>query len=321
MGDNLSAMRLLLEDPEVRGKVDLVYIDPPFGTGRRFELCDGRVAYDDTLKGQGYLDFLRPRLELLRGLMAEGGSIYVHVDCKVGHRVRVIMDEVFGASNFRNDITRVKCNPKNFKRYGYGNTKDVILFYTMGKSATWNHPHEPFTDEELRRLYQKVDAHGRRYTTTPLHAPGETRDGPSGQPWNGLKPPAGRHWRCPPDELTRLDEEGLIERSAAGNPRKRLFADEAIARGRMVQDVWVFKDPQAPLYPTEKNLDMLRRIVGASSNVGDLVLDCFCGSGGTLVAAEESGRRWIGIDSSQTAMSVCEWRLINEVVRVNPDAG
>ena len=319
-GDNLPILRDLLDDPAVRGQVNLVYIDPPFGTGQRYtfssgrhatisRVANGRTAYDDGLTGEAYLRFLRPRLELLRELLADDGSIYVHVDCKVGHYVRVVMDEVFGASNFRNDITRVKCNPKNFKRYGYGNTKDMILFYTRGDSFTWNYPREPFTEEELRRLFPKTDAHGRRYTTTPLHAPGETQKGPSGQPWKGLKPPAGRHWRYHPSTLTKLDEEGLIEWSSTGNPRKKLFAHEVEAKGRTMQDVWVFKDPQKTRYPTEKNLDMLRLIVRASSNPGDLVMDCFCGAGGTLVAAQESGRRWIGIDSSEAAIGICKRRL------------
>ncbi len=320
LGDNLPILRKLLDDPAVRGQVNLVYIDPPFGTGQRYtfsrgrhatvsRVANGRTAYDDALTGEAYLDFLRPRLEALRELLADDGSVYVHVDCKVGHYVRVLMDDIFGASNFRNDITRVKCNPKNFRRYGYGNTKDMILFYARGEGFTWNYPREPFTEEELRRLFPKVDDHGRRYTTTPLHAPGETQNGASGQPWKGLKPPAGRHWRYHPDTLSRLDEEGLIEWSATGNPRKKLFAHEAAAKGRAMQDVWVFKDPQKARYPTEKNLDMLRLIVGASSKPGDLVMDCFCGAGGALVAAQEGGRRWIGIDSSETAIGVCKRRL------------
>lgn len=319
-GDNLEILKSLLSDPSVRGQVTLVYIDPPFGTGQSFTVSAGRhatisrasnghSAYHDAITGKQYLDFLRPRLELLGELLADNGSIYVHIDCKIGHYVKVLLDEIFGIANFRNDITRIKCNPKNFKRNGFSNIKDMILFYTKGDSAIWNHPREPFLEEELRRLFPKVDDNGRHYTTTPLHAPGETKNGPSGESWKGLKPPPGRHWRYIPSVLTELDQANLVEWSSTGNPRKKIFADEASQVGKFLQDVWVFKDPQYPQYPTEKNLDMLKVIVDASSNVGDLVMDCFCGSGGTLVTAQHMGRRWIGIDNSQVAIEICKARL------------
>jgi len=181
---------------------------------------------------------LRKRLILLREILAEDGSIYVHIDYKIGHYVKVIMDEVFGKENFINDITRIKCNPKNFDRKGFGNIKDLILFYSKGASYIWNEPREEFTDEDIKRLFPKVDKDGRRYTTTPLHAPGETRNGPTGRPWKGLKPPKGRHWRYSPEELTRLDKEGLIEWSSTGNPRKKIYADEMLGKGKKRQDIW-----------------------------------------------------------------------------------
>lgn len=310
----------LVNDPEVCGHIRLVYIDPPYGTGQNFTITHGRnatisrvsngkLAYNDNLTGAKYLEFLRPRLELIRELMAEDGSIYLHIDCKIGHYVKVLMDEVFGASNFRNDITRIKCNPKNFARKGYSNIKDTILFYSKSDKFVWNQPREPFMESELKRLFPKVDSEGRHYTTTPLHAPGETRNGASGQPWKGMKPPTGRHWRYNPAVLTELDEAGLIEWSPTGNPRLKKFAHEASKNGKFVQDVWVFKDPQYPRYPTEKNMDMLKLILGASSNPGDLVMDCFCGSGSTLAAAQEMRRQWIGIDSSEVAIDICANRL------------
>ena len=123
-------------------------------------------------------------------------------------------------------------------------------------------------------------------------------------------PPRGRHWRSDPAELTRLDRVGLIEWSKNGNPRKRIYADEAIRTGKKRQDVWTFKDPQFPSYPTEKNLEMLETIILSSSNTGDLVLDCFAGAGTTLVAAEKHGRRWIGVDSSRIAIQKARQRLL-----------
>jgi adenine-specific DNA-methyltransferase len=165
------------------------------------------------------------------------------------------------------------------------------------------------TEEDIKRLFSKVDKDGRKYITTPLHAPGETRNGPTGQPWKGLKPPKGRHWRYSPDELDRLDEHRLIEWSSTGNPRKIIYADEVLAKGKKRQDIWEFKDPPYPTYPTEKNLEMLKMIIEASSNPDDIVLDCFAGSGTTLVAAEEMGRRWIGIDDSKVAIGAARKRL------------
>src|SRR3989338_1667724 len=130
--DNLSALKALLDD--YAGKIDLVYIDPPFATNGHFKISDDRantisssngdaIAYSDTLIGADFLEFLRERLILLRELLSERGSIYLHIDYKIGHYVKLIMDEVFGIKNFRNDITRVKCNPKNFQRKAYGNIK------------------------------------------------------------------------------------------------------------------------------------------------------------------------------------------------------
>ena len=142
LGDNLGAMRALLG--EYRGKVDLIYIDPPFATNARFRIGADRansvsssnsdaVAYADTLTGAEYLEFLRARLVFLRELLAEHGSIYLHIDYKIGHYVKILMDEVFDAGNFRSDIARVKCNPKNFRRKAYGNVKDLILFYSKSE--------------------------------------------------------------------------------------------------------------------------------------------------------------------------------------------
>lgn len=319
-GDNLQALTLLAQDSTVRGKVNLIYIDPPFATNQEFKSGDRRTstisfsssdenAYTDRLTGAAFIEFLRKRLILLRELLSDTGSIYLHIDGKMGHYVKVLMDEVFGMERFINDITRIKCNPKNFKRKAYGNIKDMIFFYSKTDRYTWNEPQEGMPEEDIRRLFPKIDTNGRRYTTNPLHAPGETRNGPTGQAWRNLTPPQGRHWRYPPAELDRLDAEGLIEWSATGNPRKIIYADTVAQKGKKRQDVWYFKDPPYPNYPTEKNLAMLKVIIEASSNPGDIVLDCFAGSGTTLIAAENLGRRWIGIDNSRVAITAVQKRL------------
>ncbi|MBM4333821.1 MAG: site-specific DNA-methyltransferase [Deltaproteobacteria bacterium] len=319
-GDNLIAMKWLLENSDIAGRVKVVYIDPPFATKQEFKIGIGRtstispsdkdlIAYKDHLTGSEFLEFLRHRLILLRELLAGDGAIYVHIDTKMGHYVKVLMDEILGQENFINDITRIKCNPKNFSRKGYGNIKDMVLFYSKTNRYVWNEPRVALTEEDILRLFPKVDEKGRYYTTTPLHAPGETKNGETGKEWNGLFPPPGRHWRIPPKELTKLEKAGLIEWSQFGNPRKRIYADEVFAKGKKLQDVLEFKDPPYPTYPTEKNLELLKRIIAASSNPGDIILDCFAGSGTTLIAAEQLGRRWIGIDNSQMAIDRSIQRL------------
>ena len=327
-GDNLIVLKRLLNDSEVFGKVRLVYIDPPFATNQEFTVSNersmtisrsnsGEIAYSDKLKGSEYLSFLRKRLYLLRELLADDGSIYVHIDYKMGHYVKVLIDEVFGGNRFINDITRIKCNPKNFFRRGYGNIKDMILFYSKTSDYIWNEQRETMSEEEIDRLYPKIDEEGRRYTTTPLHAPGETQNGATGQNWNGIKPPIGRHWRYPPEVLSRLDREGRIHWSSTNNPRLIIYADSALKKGKKIQDIWEYKDPQYPSYPTEKNIDLLKRIIKTSSDTGDLVLDCFAGSGTTLLAASFLERNWIGIDNSTEAVNTAEHRLESFAIDYN----
>lgn len=322
-GDNLIVLNYLLQ--EYKGKVDLVYIDPPFATNTDFKINEDRtatissglsdkIAYSDRLTGSTYLEFIRERLFFLKELMSDKGSIYVHIDYKIGHYVKIIMDEVFGIENFRNDITRIKCNPKNFKREAYGNTKDLLLFYSKTKKIIWNNIGAKLSDDEILKRYPKIDENGRRYTTVPLHAPGETKNGATGGEWRGMFPPKGRHWRCSPDVLEDLELNRLIEWSKTGNPRKKMYASGNLEK--KIQDIWEFKDTQRPVYPTEKNLDLLEFILLNSSNKNSLVLDCFCGSGTTLVAASKNERIWIGIDSSEDAIRVTKKRL-NELSQFN----
>lgn len=319
-GDNLTALKILLNNKEICGKVNLIYIDPPFATNQSFRgnaqrtatisrSADDEIAYHDTIIGVDYLEFLRKRLILMKEILSSNGSIYVHIDLKMGHYIKILMDEVFGKDRFINDITRIKCSAKNFSRKGYGNIKDMILFYSKSKKYIWNEAKDKMSSEAVKRLFPKVDKEGRCYTTTPLHAPGETKNGATGKEWKGLKPPPGRHWRYSPSELTRLDNEGLIEWSSSGNPRKIIYADDVRKNGKKLQDIWEFKDPTYPTYPTEKNLDMLKTIINASSSPGDVVMDSFCGSGSTLLAAEMLERHWIGIDNSKTAISIAKKRL------------
>ena len=301
--------------PKYKGKIDLIYIDPPFNTEQDFLYSENRansisqskknsiIAYSDKLSREEYLEFIRERLILMKELLSDNGSIYLHIDYKVGHYIKIIMDEVFGEDNFKNDITRIKSNPKNFYRKAYGNEKDLILFYSKKTNKNiWNDIKIPLDKSEIEIRFPKIDNKGRRYTTIPLHAPGETKSGNTGKPWRNIPVPEGRHWRTNPSEFDKLDEEGNIEWSSTGNPRIKKYADEH--KGKKIQDIWTFKDPQKPCYPTEKNKSMLEQIILQSSNKNSIVLDCFAGSGTTLKSAAKLGRTWIGIDNSNVAIDV-----------------
>lgn len=325
-GDNLAVLKALLYDYKLKGKVDLIYIDPPFSTNNIFKAGarthtismnnNDKIAYEDVIIGDEFLEFIRERLVVARELLSNNGSIYLHIDYKIGHYIKLVMDEVFGVENFKNDITRIKCNPKNFNRKAFGNIKDLILFYSKTKNNIWNECYTAYTNEDISKLYKKVKD-GRFYTTVPLHAPGETKNGDTSKSFNGIDVPAGRHWRCSPAELEELDKQGRIEWSKNGVPRRIIYADEKL--GKKVQDIWDFKDPQYPIYPTEKNIDLLKRIIKTSSNEDSLVMDFFCGSGTTLLAAEQLNRRWIGIDKSQIAINTSLERLEkNRIMYSNP---
>lgn len=318
-GDNFEVMSSLINSG-YGNSIDLIYIDPPFSTNIDFIVSSGRnntissskngiVAYSDKLKGSDYIEFLRERIVLMRELLSESGSIYLHIDYKIGHYVKVAMDEIFGEDNFINDITRIKSNPKNFSRKAYGNQKDLILFYAKNKGKhIFNEIKVPLSKEEVEHMFKKKDDDGRFYNTVPVHAPGETSNGPTGGLWRGMYPPPGRHWRTSPEELDKLEEAGQIEWSKNNVPRIKKFADSHT--GKKMQDFWLgYKDPQYPDYPTQKNIEMLEMIVEQSSSPSSIVLDCFAGSGNTLLAAFNKGRRYIGIDQSDQSINVMSERL------------
>ncbi len=311
-GENFKVLSILLL--KYKGKIDLVYIDPPFNTSQDYYISVNRsnavskninstVAYSDKMHEEEYLEFIRERLILIKELLSDIGSIYLHIDYKIGHYIKIIMDEVFGRNNFKNDITRIKSNPKNFYRKAYGNEKDLILFYSKNNQRNiWNDIKIPLNKEELEARFPKVDENGKRYTTIPLHAPGETKNGVTGQSWRNIPVPEGRHWRTDPKEFDILDKEGKIEWSSSGNPRIKKYAYEH--KGKKIQDIWKFKDPQNCKYPTEKNSKMLEQIILQSSNKNSIILDCFAGSGTTLKCANKLGRSWIGVDSSCIAIEI-----------------
>jgi adenine-specific DNA-methyltransferase len=313
-GDNINILRALCSDKAVKGKVRLVYIDPPYATGFAFESATVGRAYSDDRVGADYLEALRQRVIVLRELLADDGTMYLHLDATMIFHAKIVMDEIFGSKQFLNLITRVKCNPKNQARRHYGDVCDYLLFYSKGRNYVWNQQTLPWDEQAGAKEYNCVDeSTGRRYKKVPCHLPG-VRNGATGTPWRGKLPPPGKHWIHSPAKLEEMDAKGEIYWSPTGNPRRKLYLDEAA--GKRPANLWTaFRDTQNQNaritgYPTEKNLEMMELIVKSSSNPGDLVLDAYAGSGSTLAAAAENGRHWIGIDESPVAIKTTIERLV-----------
>ena len=304
--DNIGVLSALARDRQVAGKVRLIYIDPPFSTATIFESRNQRLAYADDLTGPAFVESLRERLIWLHRLLADDGSLYLHLDERMISYMRVILDEIFGPKNFRIRITRQKCNPKNYTRKTYGSVTDYILFYSKTDTYVWNRPFEPWEEARAAKEYEYVDHDGRQYKKVPVHAPG-VRNGATGKPWRGKLPPPGKHWQYTPDKLDAMDMRGEIYWSPNGNPRRKIYLENSA--GVPLQNIWMdMRDAhnqniRIADYPTEKPLALLSRIIEASSNSGDLVMDCYMGSGTTLVAAAQLGRRWIGVDRSDEAIA------------------
>ena len=312
-GDNLNTLLFLLQSG-YKNKIELIYIDPPFATTANFVNRKQEHAYSDSLCGGEYVEFLRKRLIIMRELLSENGSIYLHLDNKMAFTMKIIMDEIFGENNCRAFITRKKCSTKNYTKNTYGNVSDYIMFYSKTDKYIWNRPFDPWELDKMIEQYPYIDEQGRRYKKVPIHAPG-IRNGETGKEWRGKLPPLGKHWQYTPDKLDELDAAGEIYWSPTGNPRRMVFCDPS--KGIPVQDIWLnYRDSinqqqKTTGYPTEKNYDMLKMIVGASSSYGGLVMDCFAGSGTTLGAAYELGRRWIGADNSPESLKAVLKRFTN----------
>ena len=155
--DNIDVLNTLLQDENVCGKVTLIYIDPPYNTGGAFETRDFKHAYDDHFTINGYLEFMRKRLELLHHLLSNEGSIYIHLDSNMVFHIKIMMDEIFGMHNFKGMITRKKCKSKNFTRKTYGNISDFILFYTKTEEPVWNRPYEGWNDEKILKEFPCIE--------------------------------------------------------------------------------------------------------------------------------------------------------------------
>lgn len=295
--DNSLALNRLMAEGT---KAKLIYLDPPYATGMGFSSRTNEHAYDDCLTEAAYLEFMRRRLILMREILDDDGTIYVHIGHQMLGELKCLLDEIFGRERFINLITRRKCSSKNSTKNNFANLNDYILCYSKGKKYIWNRPLKKPDAEWLAKEYPKTDSKG-QFKLVPIHAPG-VRHGSTGGEWKGMLPPPGKHWQYTPEKLDILDASGDIHWSKTGNPRRKVYLTDDKSIG--YTDYWEeFRDAhhQSILvtgYPTEKNFNMMKLIVGASSNPGDLVIDPFCGSGSTLHAASVLQRKWIGIDES-----------------------
>jgi len=338
-GDNKLAMAALLE--EFRGKIDLIYIDPPFAVGADFTVQvqlgeEGdevlkehsileEVAYRDTW-GRGtdsYLHMMYERLTLMRDLLSEQGSIYVHCDWRINSALRLLMDEIFGAANFVNEVVWKKVATPKAQSSGFGNVHDVIYLYRMPSCPPLRAVRRPHGEAYLQQMYRYIEPQtGRRYR---LHDFTQRGQGEPRRFGNRLiTPPPGKHWIWSQERIDQAMAKGLIVFSRSGMPQIKRYLDEVA--GHRVDDLWADIKPIASTaaervgFDTQKPEALLERIVEASSNEGDLVADFFCGSGTTLAVAEKLGRRWIGVDLGRYAIHVTRKRLI-QVQRELHEAG
>ncbi len=277
-------------------------------------VADALMAFR-TLLGESnmlaYLSMMAPRLVELRRVLKPTGSIYLHCDPTASHYLKLLMDAVFGPENFRADITWQRTNThSDAKRWSP--VADTLLYYSRTDRVTWNPCHAPHSDDYIRDKYRYQDADGRRYQldnmTSPRPRPNMT------YAWKGHQPPAFG-WRYSKQTMAKLDAEGRIwyPDTTSKRPRLKRYLDEM--PGILVGNVWTDIAPinsqaQERLgYPTQKPEALLERIIQASSNEGDVVLDPFCGCGTSIVAAEKLKRHWIGIDITHLAIALIKNRL------------
>jgi adenine specific DNA methylase Mod len=327
-GDNKLIMSSLLKQGWA-GKINLIYIDPPFYTGADFTVRttvgDETIekapsvieerAYKDTWSGgiASYLKYMYERLVLMRDLLAENGSIYVHLDWHVGHYVKVMMDEIFGYENFINQIIWRKTNSPKAQSKGFGTQHDMIYIYAKNINATTFNKIYRSLDEKALMPYSYEDEKG-KFRLIELEAQGVQRTvGRKVFEFKGRVAP----WLYSKETLEKWWNEGLIYKTKHGRYAKKQYLDEI--PGLLLSDIWVDEEA-APLqgsskeflaFDTQKPEALLKRIILASSNPGDIVADFFCGSGTTLAVAEKLGRRWIGCDLSKFAIQVTRKRLLD----------
>ena len=344
-GDNLDILREHVRDESV----DLVYLDPPFNSKRDYNLLfktpkgqnsDAQItAFEDSwhwgeqaeteyseilhqsntevagmiealrrFLGESdmlaYLTMMANRLIELHRVLKPTGSLYLHCDPTASHYLKIVLDAVFSPGNFRNEIVWERFSAHNDSSR-FGRVTDTILFYTNSETYTFHPVRVAYREEHLEKRFNYTDPDGRRFWPNTCLAPGGR--GPRYE-WHGHT----RNWRFTFENMTELDAQNRIYYSAKGMPYRKNYLDEL--PGQLAQSLWTdIKMTKSGIerlgYPTQKPLALLERIVAASSNPGDVVLDPFCGCGTAVHAAEKLGRGWIGIDITHLAVSLIERRM------------
>lgn len=310
-GDNLALMSAFPDNC-----VDLIYIDPPFFTQRVYKNIWGdREAVVDweeqTLEGffdtkkffenqmnsgesglPAYLAWMRCRLVELHRMLKPGGSFYIHIDYHAVHYIKVILDEIFGYKNFKNELIWLRGNVKGAKAVGnqFARNHDTLLLYAKGgKDMIFNRQHLPYDEEYIRRYFKRDDGDGRGpYTDQPIGTRSK-------------------------ESIKQMRKDGRIFKTSTGNERIKFYLNEM--PGKVIDDVWVdiaevnSMSKEKTGWPTQKPLALLERIISASTNEGDIVFDAFAGCGTAMHAAHKLKRRWFGVDVSSTAVKVNQKRL------------
>lgn len=323
-GDNLQVLKTLFEAKE-RGDltnadgspgVRLCYIDPPFATKREFRTSKGNLAYRDKVEGAEFVEFLRKRLVFIHELLSDDGVLYLHLDTNKAHYMKVLLDEIFGPENFRTEIIWKRSTAHSDTKQGrklHGRIHDSILFYSKGPEWVWNPLYTAHDEAYLESKYRYVEERtGRTYRLDNLTAPGGASKGNPEYELMGVT----RYWRYSEKRMAELVEEGrIVQTRPGGVPQYKRYLDES--EGIPLQDVWTDLDPINSMavervnYPTQKPESLLERIIETSSATGDLVLDCFAGSGTAAVVAHRLGRRWISVDCGKLAIYTSQQRLVS----------
>jgi len=352
-GDNLQVMKRLV-DLKKAGKlcnedgspgVRLVYIDPPFSTKQEFQGSQDQKAYQDKIAGAQFIEFLRKRLILIRELLSNDGSIYVHLDFRKGHYVKTILDEIFSENHFQNEIIWQRHDPHNDAVNRYGRIHDVIYYYTRSDQRIYNYKDiaEPLSPAALKEYSLAVLENGEivnwndslsekhwRFKLDDCTVKG--KDKTRQFDWRKAHGSKKRVWPAKSaramDELVRRGMEYLkngmkgerpdpllyLREPKKGAKRCRVsFWETRVEQGQVPQDIWLNlgRMKGGSTYPTEKPEVLLDRIIRASTKAGDIVLDAFAGSGTTCAVAEKLGRRWIAIDCGKLSMYTIQKRMLN----------
>ena len=330
IGDNKLVMKSLLR--EFKGKINVVYIDPPFGSGTIHTISaknaknqenDSNIkksGFKDTWGVKGldtYLSFIFERLVLMKKLLTKNGSIFVHLDWHTVHYVKVIMDEIFGRKNFRADIIWQR-TPGHHLSSTMDVMTDVILWYSKTEDLIYHQQYQPLTDEEINGKFPYIETEtGRKFTHEKLEQSSNAYSIDEKRIIDGREVTTNVGWRWTQETFDRRLKENphLIWWTSKGKPRYKRYADEYL--GRKIGNLWTdipslgSKEKERLGYPTQKPEVLLKRIIEMTSNEGDLIADFFCGSGTTISVAEKLNRRWIGVDSSEYAIELTKKRLLS----------